>query len=50
MEYDGTDNILTISNSNGDTIVSAEVSVAQPIYTHSIQIEGIYFNNTSSEN
>lgn len=50
MEYNGTDNILTISNSNGDTIVSAEVSVAQPIYTHLIQIEGIYFNNTSSEN
>lgn len=45
MGYNSSDNMLTISNSNGDTIVQAEVSVAQPIYNHSIQIEGIYFNN-----
>lgn len=50
MEYSSSDNMLTIANSNGDTIVKAEVSVAQPIYTHSIQIQGIYFDNTSSEN
>ena len=36
MEYNSSDNMLTIANSNGDTIVKAEVSVAQPIYTHSI--------------
>lgn len=45
MGYNSSDNMLTISNSNGDTIVQAEVSVAQPIYNHSIQIEGVYFNN-----
>ena len=50
MAYSSSDNILTIANSKGDPIVKAEVSVAQPIYTHSIQIQGIYFNNISSEN
>lgn len=45
MGYNSSDNMLTIANSNGDTIVQAEVSVAQPIYNHSIQIEGVYFNN-----
>ena len=50
MEYNSSDNMLTIANSNGDTIVKAEVSVAQPIYTHSIQIEGIYFNSINTEN
>ena len=50
MAYSSSDNILTIANSNGDPIVKAEVSVAQPIYTHSIQIQGIYFNSISSEN
>lgn len=50
MVYSSSDNILTIANSNGDPIVKAEVSVAQPIYTHSIQIQGIYFNSISSEN
>lgn len=50
MAYNSSDNILTIANSNGDPIVKAEVSVAQPIYTHSIQIQGIYFNSISSEN
>ena len=50
MGYDSSSNVLTIANTNGDTIVQTEVSVAQPIYNHSIQIEGVYFNNTSSEN
>lgn len=50
MGYDSSSNILTIANTNGDTIVQTEVSVAQPIYNHSIQIEGVYFNNTDSEN
>lgn len=50
MAYNSSDNILTIANSKGDPIVKAEVSVAQPIYTHSIQIQGIYFNSISSEN
>ena len=49
MGYDSSSNILTIANTNGDTIVQTEVSVAQPIYNHSIQIEGVYFNNTNSE-
>lgn len=50
MGYDSSSNVLTIANTNGDTIVQTEVSVAQPIYNHSIQIDGVYFNNTSSEN
>lgn len=50
MGYDSSSNVLTIANTNGDTIVQTEVSVAQPIYNHSIQIERVYFNNTSSEN
>lgn len=50
MGYDSSSNVLTIANTNGDTIVQTEVSVAQPIYNHSIQIEGVYFNNTDSEN
>lgn len=50
MGYNSSSNVLTIANANGDTIVQTEVSVAQPIYNHSIQIEGVYFNNTSSEN
>lgn len=50
MGYDSSSNVLTIANTNGDTIVQTEVSVAQPIYNHSIQIEGVYFNNTNSEN
>lgn len=50
MGYDSSSNVLTIANTNGDTIVQTEVSVAQPIYSHSIQIEGVYFNNTDSEN
>ncbi len=50
MGYDSFSNVLTIANTNGDTIVEAEVSVAQPIYNHSIQIDGVYFNNTDSEN
>lgn len=50
MGYDSSSNVLTITNTNGDTIVQTEVSVAQPIYNHSIQIEGVYFNNTDSEN
>lgn len=50
MSYDGSTSQLTITNTNGDTIVSTEVSVAEPIYNHSIQITGVYFNNTSSEN
>lgn len=50
MGYDSSSNVLTITNTNGDTIVQTEVSVAQPIYNHSIQIDGVYFNNTSSEN
>lgn len=49
MGYDSSSNVLTIANTNGDTIVQTEVSVAQPIYNHSIQIEGVYFNNTNSE-
>ena len=49
MGYDSTSNVLTIANTNGDTIVQTEVSVAQPIYNHSIQIERVYFNNTDSE-
>ena len=49
MGYDSSSNVLTIANTNGDTIVQTEVSVAQPIYNHSIQIEGVYFNNTDSE-
>ena len=49
MGYDSSSNVLTIANTNGDTIVQTEVSVAQPIYNHSIQIDGVYFNNTSSE-
>lgn len=50
MGYNSSDNMLTITNINGDTIVQTEVSVAQPIYNHSIQIEGVYFNNTNPEN
>ena len=50
MGYDSSSNVLTVANTNGDTIVQTEVSVAQPIYNHSIQIEGVYFNNTDSEN
>lgn len=50
MGYNSSDNMLTITNSNGDTIVQAEVSVAQPEYNHSIQIQGIYFNNIGTEN
>lgn len=50
MGYDSSSNVLTIANTNGDTIVQTEVSVAQPIYNHSIQIDGVYFNNISSEN
>ena len=50
MGYDSSSNVLTIANTNGDTIVQTEVSVAQPIYNHSIQIEGVWFNNTDSEN
>lgn len=50
MGYDSSSNVLTIANTNGDTIVQTEVSVAQPIYNHSIQIERVYFNNTDSEN
>ncbi len=50
MGYNSSDNMLTITNSNGDTIVQAEVSVAQPIYNHSIQIEGVHFNDTTPEN
>ena len=50
MSYDGSTSYLTISNANGDAIVQTEVSVAEPIYNHSIQIKGIYFNNTDSEN
>lgn len=50
MGYDSSSNVLTIANTNGDTIVQTEVSVAQPIYNHSIQIEGVYFNSTDSEN
>lgn len=50
MGYDSSSNVLTIANTNGDTIVQTEVSVAQPIYNHSIQIEGVYFNDTNSEN
>ena len=50
MSYDGSTNYLTITNANGDTIVGAEVSVAEPIYNHSIQITGIYFDSTTSEN
>ena len=49
MGYDSSSNVLTIANTNGDTIVQTEVSVAQPIYNHSIQIERVYFNNTDSE-
>lgn len=49
MEYDSSSNELTIANINGDTIVQTEVSVAQPIYNHSIQIEGVYFNNTDPD-
>lgn len=49
MGYDSSSNVLTIANTNGDTIVQTEVSVAQPIYNHSIQIEGIYFNNTDPD-
>ena len=47
MGYDSSSNVLTIANTNGDTIVQTEVSVAQPIYNHSIQIEGVWFNNTT---
>jgi hypothetical protein len=36
MGYDSSSNVLTIANTNGDTIVQTEVSVAQPIYNHSI--------------
>lgn len=50
MGYDSSSNVLTIANTNGDTIVQTEISVAQPIYNHSIQIEGVYFNNIDSEN
>lgn len=50
MGYDSSSNVLTIANTNGDTIVQTEVSVAQPIYNHSIQIEGVWFNNTNPEN
>lgn len=50
MSYDSSTSYLTISNANGDAIVQTEVSVAEPIYNHSIQIKGIYFNNTDSEN
>ena len=32
MGYDSSSNVLTIANTNGDTIVQTEVSVAQPIY------------------
>ena len=49
MGYNSSDNMLTIANSDGDTIVQAEVSVAQPEYNHSIQIQGIYFNNIGPE-
>ncbi len=49
MGYNSSDNMLTIANINGDTIVQAEVSVAQPEYNHSIQIQGIYFNNIRPE-
>lgn len=49
MGYDSSSNVLTIANTNGDTIVQTEVSVAQPIYNHSIQIEGVYFNNTDPD-
>lgn len=42
MGYDSSSNVLTIANTNGDTIVQTEVSVAQPIYNHSIQIDGVY--------
>lgn len=49
MEYNSSDNMLTITNSEGGTIVQTEVSVAQPEYNHSIQIQGIYFNNIGPE-
>lgn len=50
MEYDSTGGALTIKNEKGGIIVETTVSVAEPIYTHSIQIKGIYFDNTNSEN
>lgn len=50
MGYDSSSNVLTIANTNGDTIVQTEVSVAQPIYNHSIQIEGVYFNTNFENN
>ena len=50
MGYDSSSNVLTIANTNGDTIVQTEVSVAQPIYNHSIQTERVWSNNTDPEN
>lgn len=50
MDYESESAKLSIRDYQGNTIVSTDVSVAVPQYTHTISIVGLYFDNTNSEN